>query len=90
VGRDSDVPHLAVGEELHPGGLQLEPHQHGQGDADESRHHREDDVEAADILVVGREEPARQEARRVVVVGIVPVMGVVRGVRHGALPVRPP
>src|SRR5215218_354925 len=42
--------------------------EHRHGDGHEPREEREDDVEGADVLVVGGKEPARHEARRVVVV----------------------
>ena len=65
--RDVGVPHLAVGEDLQARVLQLHPHQHGQRHADHRGEHREDQVEGADVLVVGGEQPPRHEAGRVVV-----------------------
>ena len=50
-----------------PGCCKLGPHDDGQQPTDHPRAHREDEVEGADILVVGREQPALREAQLVVV-----------------------
>ena len=56
---------------------QLPAHHAGDAAADDAREDREDQVERADVLVVGRHEPADEEARLVVRV----VMRVMRLVR---------
>ncbi len=45
---------------------QLGAHQARDRAADDPRHDREDQIEGADILVVGRQEPAREEAGLVI------------------------
>ena len=81
-----EFQHLAVGEELQAGLLQLHPHQHRQRHADDGGEDREEQIEGADVLVVRAEEPARHEARLVVVMVVVPVMGVVSRGGHGSVP----
>jgi hypothetical protein len=53
VGRDEDVERLRVREDLHARLLELEPHADGQCTTDETREEREDQVQRADVLVVG-------------------------------------
>src|SRR5690606_22332050 len=50
---------------------QLPAHEHGHGAADDARHDGEDQVEGADVLVVGRVDPANPAARLVIVMGVV-------------------
>jgi len=65
------IPLLAAGEVLHAGALQLHPHQHRQRPAHQSAAQGEDQVERADVLVVGAEQPAGDEPGRVpVMVGM--------------------
>ena len=47
--------------------------------ADEEHRQREDEVQRADVLVVGREQPAMEEAVRLVIVVVVRVMRVTGG-----------
>ena len=55
--------------------LQLGAHEDRQRAADDAREDREDQVQRADVLVVGREEPALKEGQRLVgVVMVVPVI----------------
>ncbi len=92
MSRDDDVPQLAVhvargiDEVLGPGGLQLHAHQHGEAAADDGRDHRENQVERADVLVVGGEEPPHEEARRVVMMRV--AMRARLTVGHDSLPLR--
>ena len=46
---------------------QFDPHVDGKGDRDEPGDRRDHQVEDADILVVRRHEPTREETARVVV-----------------------
>ena len=66
---------------------QLPPHDPGNAAADHSGDDREDQIERADVLVVGRHEPAGEEARLVVglVVRVMRFVGLeVQGVGGGA------
>src|SRR5205085_4932089 len=49
-----------------PGRHQLPPHDPGDAAADHPRDDREDQIERADVLVIGGHEPASEEARLVV------------------------
>ncbi len=61
---------------------QLEPHHAGDGAADDPGDDREDQIEGADVLVVGRHEPAHEEAG--LVIGVMMVrMGVMLFEMHG-------
>ncbi len=51
---------------LNAGLGQFEAHQARHRAADDPGHDREDQIERADVLVVGREKPARQKRRLVV------------------------
>jgi hypothetical protein len=90
VGGDQHVPQvellveIGVGDAEQVGELvqildarvsQFEAHHARDGAADHAGGDREDQVEGADVLVVGGHEPAREEARLVVVIGVsVPIM----------------
>ena len=75
VRRDDRVPDLAVGDELRcPGCISSARMITDSDAADQPAHDREDQVERADVLVVGAEQPARDEARPVV--GVLGVVGV--------------
>src|SRR3984893_18755160 len=67
MGRDDDVVQLMVRDELIGRMDQLHPHDHGQQAADHPCHDREQQVKGADVLVIGRAEPADEEPRRVAV-----------------------
>ena len=61
---------------------QLGAHQARNGAADDPRDDREDQIERADVLVVGRHEPADEEAR--LVVGVMMRVVRVMGLRNGS------
>jgi hypothetical protein len=52
-----------IGDQLVVGVHQLGPHQDRQRATDDAGEDREANVKGADVLVVGREKPAREEAR---------------------------
>ena len=79
MGRDHGIPGLAIGKDLQARLLQLNAHQQRNADANNPREEREDDVERADVFMIGAEQPARHKARGVVVVVIMRVGG-----RHGS------
>ena len=56
-----------IGQELDSRILQLQPHHAGDRAADRPRDDREDQVQRANVLVVGRHEPTREETGLVVV-----------------------
>jgi hypothetical protein len=66
-----DQPTLA--EQLDARLGQFPPNQAGQGTTDQARHDGEQQVEGADVLVIGRQEPAGEETRLVVMMPVVVV-----------------
>ncbi len=68
MGRDEHVVGVRIGENLHARFLQLHADAYRERAADDPRANREDQIERADIFMVGGEKPALEEARRVVVV----------------------
>ena len=66
--RHEDVVGTFVGEILHAGVLQLQTHDDGEEQTDQTGEDREQQVHRADVLVVRRKEPALKERRRVIVV----------------------
>src|SRR6185437_3828091 len=69
---DDDVVELMVVMEQRIAWLhQIDAHDDREGAADQRRGDREDDVKRADVLVVGREQPARNEGRLVIVVAVI-------------------
>jgi hypothetical protein len=72
--RDDDVVELVVvGEERVARLHQIVAHDDGEEAADQPGADREDDIERADILVIGRGEPARPESRHMIVPGLMTV-----------------
>ena len=67
VAGDDHVEGLRIGEDLQPRLLQLHAHQDREGGADEAGAEREQEVEGADVLVVGGIHPPPPPARGVVV-----------------------
>src|SRR5690606_34208172 len=57
---------------LDAGRGQLKPHEPGNRGADGAGEEREDQIEGADVLVVGGHEPAREEGRPMLVPPLLP------------------
>ncbi|MCY1246575.1 hypothetical protein D9M72_598230 [compost metagenome] len=57
--------------------LQFGAHEHRERAADDARENREDQVQRADVLVVGRQEPALKEAQRLMRMVCVAMIGVI-------------
>ncbi len=66
---DIDVEHLGIAEDLHARIHQLEPHGDGEDAADDPADQGEDQVHRADVLVVGRVDPAAPTGGMIFVVG---------------------
>jgi len=66
---DEDVEGVGIGKDLHARLLQLGAHGDRHEAADEAPDHGKDQVKRADVLVIGREKPALDPMRAVVVCG---------------------
>ena len=74
-------------DQLQAGLEQFRADHHGHGAADEEHDQAEHQVHGADVFVIGREQPALDAGRRLVIVIVVRVVsGVARvGIGHGAI-----
>ena len=69
MGGDEHVEHFGVAEDLQTRTHQLKAHAHGEQTADNSPHQRKGEVHRADVLVVGRIEPAPPAMRMIIRMG---------------------